>query len=146
MLRNRNQAEDVAQDVFLRLFRDFARIESESHLVHWLRRTTMHRCFDAQRQARGQRLSPIDEDEIAIATVDSDPWSSHHLRRFVAALPDAARAVIVLRYQEEMEPREIAEVLDLPVNTVKSRLQRALIVLRGRFAALEEAQHAATRA
>jgi RNA polymerase sigma-70 factor (ECF subfamily) len=44
--------------------------------------------------------------------------------------------VVVLRFQEDLEPKEIAEVLDLPVNTVKSRLQRALIVLRGKLASL----------
>jgi len=45
-----------------------------------------------------------------------------------------ARAVVVLRFQEDLEPREIAQILGLPVSTVKSRLQRALIVLRGKLA------------
>ena len=56
-------------------------------------------------------------------------------------LPADARAVVVLRFQEDLEPREIARVLDLPVNTVKSRLQRSLNTLRGRLAALKEYHH-----
>jgi RNA polymerase sigma-70 factor (ECF subfamily) len=51
----------------------------------------------------------------------------------VASLTDDARAVIILRYQEELELADIAEILDIPVNTVKSRLQRSLEILRGKF-------------
>ena len=48
----------------------------------------------------------------------------------VASLPEDARAVIILRYQEELELAEIARILDLPLNTVKSRLARSLGILR----------------
>jgi RNA polymerase sigma-70 factor (ECF subfamily) len=48
----------------------------------------------------------------------------------VAALPEKARAVVVLRYQEDLDPTEIAGVLGIPVGTVKSQLQRALALLR----------------
>jgi RNA polymerase sigma-70 factor (ECF subfamily) len=48
----------------------------------------------------------------------------------VAALPEAQRAIVVLRYQEDMDPGEIAETLDIPLNTVKSRLHRGLEFLR----------------
>jgi RNA polymerase sigma-70 factor (ECF subfamily) len=52
------------------------------------------------------------------------------LQQLVATLPPRARIVIVLRYQEELEPSEIAEALDMSVNTVKSHLRRSLAALR----------------
>jgi RNA polymerase sigma-70 factor (ECF subfamily) len=146
MLRNAALAEEVAQEVYLRLYQDFGRIDSEPHMVHWLRRTTTHRCLDVLRRSAGRRPIPLEDVEVAAPTAALyDPILTRTLRRLVAELPAAARAVVVLRYQEDLDPREIAQVLDLPVNTVKSRLQRALIVLRGRFAALEESRHASTR-
>jgi RNA polymerase sigma-70 factor (ECF subfamily) len=52
------------------------------------------------------------------------------LRRVVDTLPEKPRLVVLLRYQEDLEPAEIAEVLDMPVNTVKSHLRRSLALLR----------------
>lgn len=140
LLHNTALAEEVAQDVFLRLYRDYDKIESVSHLVHWLRRTTTHRCLDALRRFRKQRLIPLDEVDVALppSAEEKDPILARKLRRLVAKLPPGARAVVVLRFQEDLEPQEIAEVLDLPVNTVKSRLHRALNTLRGRLAVLKE--------
>ena len=63
----------------------------------------------------------------------TDPLLSRGLQRMVASLTDDARAVIILRYQEELELADIAEILDIPVNTVKSRLQRSLEMLREKF-------------
>ncbi len=146
MLRNAALAEEIAQDVFLRLHRDFARIETGAHLVHWLRRTTMHRCLDTLRRSAGRRDVPLEDVDLpAPADNEGDPIRSRRLRRCVAELSSPARAVVVLRYQEDLEPREIAEILDVPVNTVKSRLQRALVELRGRLGVLEESGHAANR-
>lgn len=145
LLRNAALAEEVAQDVFLRLYRDLDRLDGPAHVIHWLRRTTTHRCLDLLRRSAHRRHVPLDEAEEAglpaTNPVETDPLLARDVRRLVSELPPDARAVVVLRYQEDLEPREIARVLDLPVNTVKSRLQRALIVLRGRFASLEESRH-----
>ena len=76
---------------------------------------------------------------------EKDPILARTLRRLVAGLPANSRAVVVLRYQEDLEPREIAQILDLPLNTVKSRLHRALAALRTalqrKYTALEELHH-----
>jgi RNA polymerase sigma-70 factor (ECF subfamily) len=143
LLHNRSLAEEVAQDVFLRLYRDYDKIESASHLIHWLRRITTHRCLDRLRSLEKRRQVSLDEVEIALpsSASEQDPILARTLRRLVSDLPAAARAVVVLRYQEDLEPREIARILDLPVNTVKSRLQRALTQLRTQLAALEESRH-----
>jgi RNA polymerase sigma-70 factor, ECF subfamily len=147
MLHNATLAEETAQDVFFRLYQDYHRIKNAAHLIHWLRRTTMHRCLDILRHS--ERYSQISLDDVEIhlpsAQPDQDPILGQTLRRFVAELPARARAVVVLRFQEDLEPQEIAQVLDLPINTVKSRLQRALVVLRGKLASLEEFPHESHR-
>ncbi len=56
------------------------------------------------------------------------------LRRLIATLADAPRMVMILRYQEDLDPMEIAQLLDMPVATVKSHLQRSLALLRGKLA------------
>ena len=66
----------------------------------------------------------------SICTEASDALLSESLRKHVAALPEWQRAVVVLRYGEDMDLSEIAHTLDIPLNTVKSRLHRALECLR----------------
>jgi RNA polymerase sigma-70 factor (ECF subfamily) len=150
-LHNPSLAEEVAQDVFFRLYRDYHKIQSASHLIHWLRRTTTHRCLDALRRFENRRLIPLDEIENVLpsATEDPDPILARTLRGLVARLPAKFRAIVVLRYQEDLEPREIARILNLPVNTVKSRLHRALAALRTalrhKLAAIEESHYASDR-
>ena len=68
--------------------------------------------------------------EPAAAAQESDPWLREWLGQKIAALPLMPRTVIVLRYQEDLGPEEIAELLGMPLATVKSHLQRALKVLR----------------
>ena len=147
MLHNSTLAEEIAQDVFFRLYQDYHRIQSAAHLIHWLRRTTTHRCLDILRHS--ERHSEISLDDVEIrppsAQPDQDPILECTLRRLVAELPAGARAVVVLRFQEDLEPREIAQVLDLPVNTIKSRLQRALNVLRGKLESFGELHHESHR-
>ncbi len=147
LLHSTPLAEEAAQDVFCRLYQDYHKIKTASHLIHWLRRTTTHRCLDILRESRKRTQVPLDEIEIPgpKSSTEQDPILARTLQRLVAELPPVARAVVVLRYQEDLEPREIALVLDLPVNTVKSRLQRALVVLRGRLASFEEFHHASDR-
>ena len=59
-----------------------------------------------------------------------DPMLGEVLRRLIATLAEAPRAVMILRYQEDLDPSEIAELLEMPVGTVKSHLQRSLALLR----------------
>lgn len=132
-------AEELAQEVFLSLYRNLAAIKSPEHLKFWLRRVTSHRCIDyLRRQKFGLHLQmSIDDAEVidAFRVPDAlpDPMLSQKLRRYVAALPEKQRMVVVLRYQEDLDPAEIAEVLEMPVNTVKSYLQRGLTTLRDKL-------------
>jgi len=130
-LHDPSLADEAAQDVFLRLYQNLASIVSPQHLVFWLRKVACQRALDMARKL--PKTPPVSLEDIAEPTAESpdpDPLLSEGLRRMVASLPKDARAVIILRYQEELELAEIGEILDLPLNTVKSRLERSLAILR----------------
>jgi RNA polymerase sigma-70 factor (ECF subfamily) len=128
--RDRATAEDLAQEVFIDLYRNLASIESPAHLKFWLRRVTGHRCIDHARKSRALLVS-VDEAPEPVASGDfGDSLMAATLRRIVATLPEKPRMVITLRYQEDLDPTEIAELLDMPLNTVKSHLRRSLAILR----------------
>lgn len=132
-LGDRAQAEDLAQDVFLQLYRKIGEIESRSHLVHWLRRVTTNRCIDASRRRRF-RLVPLDDvSEQTVRPSEGDPFARERVRRFLGELSPKQAAIITLRYQEDMGLSEIASTLGLPVNTVKSHLRRGVETLRRRL-------------
>ena len=133
-LHDRGRAEEVAQDVFLRLYRHLDSIKSGDHLVFWLRKVACRRSVDEVRKLPKAPPSSLEDVAEPVAEpLATDPLLSRGLRRMVASLTDDARAVIILRYQEELELADIAEILDIPVNTVKSRLQRSLEMLREKF-------------
>jgi RNA polymerase sigma-70 factor, ECF subfamily len=129
-LRDHSAAEEVAQDVFLRLHRHLDSVGTAEGIVFWLRRVTSNRCIDYARQRRFRLLSFDNVPEPAVQAHASDPLLSRRLRRLVASLPRQSRMVVILRYQEDLMPEEIAKVLDAPVASVKSQLHRALRMLR----------------
>ena len=128
----RDEAEEIAQDAFLQLHGSLARIGSAAHLRHWLYRAVSHRSIDAlRRRARRPRLVAETEGlAVAAPEADADPLLHRRLHALLLQLPDIARAVVVLRFQEDLDPTDIATVLDLPLNTVKSHLRRSLERLR----------------
>jgi RNA polymerase sigma-70 factor (ECF subfamily) len=127
---DRARAEEIAQDVFLQLYRNLASIESDAHLLFWLRQVTTRRCIDVTRRSRLKPVSLDDAGEIAAISRPVDPLLDRRLRRLVQELPDLQRAVVTLRYQEDLDPSEICRIVGVPVNTVKSHLHRALVALR----------------
>ena len=131
LLHDRAAAEEVAQEAFLALHRSLARIQSPEHAVFWLRQVTVQRAIDeGRRRARRPVVALYDHPPPAIVDARGDLLLSGMLRRLVASLPEAPRSVMVLRYQEDLDPSEIAELLEMPVSTVKSHLQRSLALLR----------------
>lgn len=138
-VRDRAVAEELAQDVFLTLYRSLGSLESAAHLTFWLRRVTSHRCIDWQRQATHRlEVTVARLPEQPVPPTSRDPLRGERLRRLVSELPAPARMVVILRYQEDIEPQEIADIMNMPVNTVKSHLRRALAALRERFAEEEK--------
>src|SRR6187401_2265048 len=131
ILRRRPASEDLAQEVFLELYRSLGRLESDAHVVSWLRRVASHRCIDEiRRRNHRQEFATDTLPEPGHSPQTRDVFGAERLQTMVAQLPENARMVVVLRYQEEMEPTEIASALSMPINTVKSHLRRSIAALR----------------
>src|SRR5436309_5518838 len=88
---DRNRGEEIAQDVFLQLYRNLARIASRAHLVLWLRQVTSRRCIDEVRRAGPRRVSLDDAPEILVAPAAGDPLALRRLRALVRELPARQR-------------------------------------------------------
>jgi RNA polymerase sigma-70 factor (ECF subfamily) len=129
MLGNRDAAQDMAQEVFIQLHEKLPAIESSEHLKAWLRRAVTHRSIDHLRRHQ-LRESHLEELHSEAGAPDEDHLMQARLRNSLLQLPPPARAVMVLRYQEDLDPQEIAGALDMPLNTVKSHLKRSLQTLR----------------
>jgi RNA polymerase sigma-70 factor (ECF subfamily) len=132
-------AEDLAQEVFFDLSRALSRIESPAHLMFWLRRVTTHRCIDRLRRPVSREATVEHFPEHAASDAMRDVLLDARIQRLVAELPTNARAVMLLRYQEDLDPSEIATVLEISVNTVKSHLRRSVETLREKLGVKEQA-------
>jgi RNA polymerase sigma-70 factor, ECF subfamily len=131
MLKVPEDAEELAQDVFVSAHRHLESITCAAHLLFWLRRTVCHRAIDQLRRRPLHAALPLDAvEEIAVMDVSHDPLLERRLRDQVSKLPPMARAVVLLNYQEDLDPSEIARTLDMPLHTVKSHLKRSLASLR----------------
>ncbi|HEX7152841.1 MAG TPA: RNA polymerase sigma factor [Thermoanaerobaculia bacterium] len=130
---DRTQAEEVAQETFLQLYRSLRSIESPSHLLFWLRQVATRRCIDQVRRTKLRAVPLESVEELYSHEPGADPLRDRKLRELVASLPEAQRIVVTLRYQEDLDPTEICRIVDMPVNTVKSHLHRALQALRRKF-------------
>ena len=126
-------AEEVAQEVFMKLYENLDRLESPSHVALWLRRTTSHRCIDYLRRGSVRHEVQLEQlPEIPDHPNGSDPLLRERLRRLVASLPVKPRLVVLMRYGEDLDPEEIGRILKMPVRTVWSHLYRALALLRAK--------------
>jgi len=112
------------------------KLETAAHVRFWLRRVTINRSTDALRRRRVRGLDlwvEVEEDHGVAQDVRASPLSTR-LEQLLATLPESQRAALVLRYQEDLTPEEIASALAAPVATVKSHLQRGLKLLRAKAA------------
>ncbi len=129
VLRNREDAEDVAQEAFLRAYKNFHRLRKPQRFRAWLARIAWRLAIDRWRAAgRRERRELAAEVPSASPTVESLAASRElqkHLRRAMDELPEKSRFVLILAAIEGHNIREVALVLGLPEGTVKSRLHLA---------------------
>jgi RNA polymerase sigma-70 factor, ECF subfamily len=136
MLINTHDAEDAAQDTFVKAFRGLRGFRPDASLYTWLYRIAVNTCIDYKRRRVFSSLFRItsegEEDLIDSASAAPSPERLYEskqagigLWKGLAALSDKLRTVIVLKELEELSYEEIADVLDLPLGTVKSRIARA---------------------
>jgi RNA polymerase sigma-70 factor (ECF subfamily) len=137
MLRNRAEAEEVAQEVFLRVHRSIDDFRGEARLSTWLYAIASRLCLN-RLAASERRLAREGEETLGrLASGDDDPADTLErselemaLQRAIGELPDDRRLVVVLRDLEGLSYEEIAAALDVPLNTVRSRLHRARMDLK----------------
>lgn len=123
VLRNREDAEDVAQEAFAKAYRSFSQLRDRERFRAWLVRMTWRMALDRQRSNR-RRVAR--EDRVETPTITSDQHEqrerAEHLWRAIDSLSEKLRVVIVLAGIEGHDIREVAALLELPEGTVKSRL------------------------
>lgn len=136
MLRDPDEAQDVAQETFLRLWREASRWEPRARLRTWLFRVAHNLCVDRLRSGRTAPLSQSPEQ------ADPRPeapalLAEHEQARAVAeaisSLPERQRAALVLVYHEGLSNREAAEILGVEIDALESLLARARQSLRKRL-------------
>ena len=125
---DQHQALDVLQDAFLYVLRHLPEIELRARFTTLLYPVVRHLSLASQR--RGGRESPANECSEPEAPTEDAPSQLEDLAHVLGSLPDGQRAVVLLRYVDELSLAEVAATLDIPLGTVKSRLHQALQVLR----------------
>ncbi len=153
LLRNREDAEDVVQDVFIRAYKSLRRFRGDSGLGTWLYRVTLNACRDHQRKGRFMKLQqslglvPEPESRWVEERPDADPERltaagrlREDLARALERLSPAERDTFVLRHFNQLSTRETAAVTGRAEGTVKNLLFRALRKLRRELAVHREAE------
>jgi len=148
MLGSSEDAGDIVQETFLRLHRRLDGFRGDSALSTWLHRVAVNLCLSELRRRRGRKfqlLEDVDHDDAATLNQESGPSPDELIsvledrqvvRQVLATLPAEYRSVLVLRHFQQLAYEEMCVILDLPLNTVKSRLFRARGMFKDRFAAL----------
>jgi len=147
MIQNHAVAEELAQEVFMRVYRSRSTYEPTAKFTTWLFRIATHLALNSIRDGKNERLQEhLDDDSHDMPVRQlSDTRPSveqsmvyqvklEQVRRAVAALPDKQRAAVLMHKYEEMEYSQIAKVLSCSESAVKSLLFRAYETLRARLA------------
>jgi len=128
ILRDRAAAEDLAQEVFVKLWQALPRYDGRAKLSTWIYAITRNAAVSALR-GRRRALSMSDhavrEEVEGIAATPGPATGYRELRRVIEALPEKQRQAITLYYLDERPVEEVAEMMGLPANTVKTHLHRA---------------------
>lgn len=125
----RDLAEDVVQDAFVRVAGRFAGLRSPDAFDAYLRRTVVNLCRGQWRRRRTERAHARRQPAVPHEW-QPDVAARDEMLRALRALPERQRAAVVLRYYEDLSERQTAEVLGCAVGTVKSLVSRALTTLR----------------
>ena len=128
ILRDRAAAEDLAQEVFVKLWQALPRYDGRAKLSTWVYAITRNAAVSALRSRR-RSLSMTDAAVLAeVEAISAGPGAEPGdagLRRHVEALPEKQRQAVTLYYLDERPVDEVAEMMGMPVNTVKTHLHRA---------------------
>ena len=145
-LGDAREAEDVAQEAFVRAWLALPNFRGQAQFRTWLYRIVTNLCYNRRARLR-RELMAMGEDQVAdtpddsFADLTSGPEVEERrmfLHQAIEALPENYRLLIVLRFQQELSYEEIANILNLPLGTVKTGLFRARAQLRQALRGYEE--------
>lgn len=150
ILGNAQEAQDMAQEAYLRAWRALPTFRGDSAFSTWLYRITVNTCLNRRRQLRAQ-WNLVDGEDLMEELPSPAPGPlaltvrrerDEYLWASVGELPVHYRIVVLLFYQQQMSYAQIAEVLSLPLGTVKARLNRARLALARSLAQVSEKSNA----
>jgi RNA polymerase sigma-70 factor, ECF subfamily len=133
ILRDPERAKDAVQEAFVRAWRDLPTLRDPARFDAWLRRLVVHACLNEARRTRRRphEVELLSFDHPPTTDAATDLADRDELERGFRRLEPDQRAVVVLHYYLGYPLPEVAALLGVPVGTAKSRLHRALQVLRG---------------
>jgi RNA polymerase sigma-70 factor (ECF subfamily) len=134
LLGARQDAQDAAQEVFLRLYQRISRIDSAGSLSGWLYRVTVNVSYDILRRRRSSGVVPLEEARLAVESSAEADLGREQQRRLVVkalrTLPEKERAALTLRDIEGLSTREVATILGSSEATVRSQISTARLKIR----------------
>ena len=138
MMGKPEDAEDVSQEAFISAYRAYERFRGDSRVTTWLYRITVNAALmRLRKEKRARLLTQTGLDEVDLASWEPTPERSavtselgDKLREGIDMLPPDLRAAVILRDVEELSNAEAADILNVTVSSIKSRLHRARILLR----------------
>ncbi len=144
LIGSEEDARDLCQEAFLKAYRGLSAFKGEARFSSWLYQIALNLCRDRMRRRRGRTLvsldaleadghAPVLRDDTTALDLVLTRDLQHRVKAAVLALPEEQREVIVLKEYEGLTFQQIADVLDLPVSTVKTRLYRGLDKLKERL-------------
>ena len=137
MLRNREEAEDILQETFLRVFRERERYDPTYSFSTWIYTIALNLCRNELKRRKKIKFFGIDliKDDRRYAVEESGNKNclSSTLEKAIASLPDKYRTAFLLREVNQLSYEEMSQSLSIPLGTVKSRVNRARLMLRERL-------------
>lgn len=143
IVKNREYAEDISQDAFLKAYEKLDTLQDKDHFYPWLKRITVNLALN--HYDRGKRIVDIESEDSEVSYFDTITSGEtpedflikeelkKYVRMFVDGLPERLRTVVMLREVEDMSYEEIADMLNIPLGTVRSRLFNARQIIKERL-------------
>lgn len=131
MVGHKENAEDLTQEVFLKLYKNAARIDLENNFKNWLYKIATNTVYDwLRKKRRGTEMFIIDDEENSFETIDDNsPYinieDASDLEAALNKIKPNYKRALQLFYYEGMSYEEIADILEIPLNTAKTHLRRA---------------------
>jgi len=138
-LSNADGVDDIAQEVFITVYRHLKNFRFESQFTTWLYRITINKCKDHLRKKNIRSIFlPLKDEEPVFDSINEDTDVKHIVRNAIETLPDKLRIPLVLKDLEGFSYQEIADTMECEIGTVKSRIFRAREALKKTLMPLEK--------